>query len=361
MVYPFDPWAQNVTFLRANHSPFDIRVSALIDFANYNTRVVTNEGAQLGACLIMVILLALLTSSEKRKSPIFILNTSALLLNSGRLLCQCLYFSSSYGDLYAFFSGDYSRVTSGGYANSVIGAVVSVLLVAAFEASLFFQTHIMCASLRDLHKYLVLAMALAVTLLATGFRFALSVENCIAILKTADNPEIWVESAANITVTISIFYFSAIFVTKLGVGIASRRRLGLTRFGAMQVIFVMSCQSMVVPAIFAMLQYVFPKAETTSNVLTAVVISLPLSSLWASAATKHSFETVNSTPHRHLWPSPTPQTNTSDRSRQNSTIQPSISTRFGSTSQDPVDRLYPELEDGYEAKTERNSSLASTR
>jgi pheromone alpha factor receptor len=49
---------------------------------------------------------------------------------------------------------------------------------------------------------------------------------------------------------ISICVFSSVFCTKLGLAIRSRRSLGLKQFGAMQIIFIMGCQTLTIPGKF---------------------------------------------------------------------------------------------------------------
>jgi pheromone alpha factor receptor len=115
------------------------------------------------------------------------------------------------------------------------------------------------------------------------------VENSIAIIKVVYMESIWwIESATNVTLTVSICFFCVIFVTKLGFAIKQRRQLGVREFGPMRIIFIMGCQTMVVPAIFSITQYYIIVPELASNVLTLVAISLPLSSIWAGAALEQS-------------------------------------------------------------------------
>lgn len=247
----FDPFKQNITFHFADGSPFDVPVAELDYFIKVNTTNSINYGAQVGASVVVAILLALLTAPDKRRSPVFALNMAAVLLNTGRMLSMSIYFTSSFSEVYSYFAGDYSRVSASAYANSVLGVVLTTLLLVCIEISLVVQTQVVCTTLRDMHRYILLAVSTLVALVPIGFRMAMMVENCKSIVTAIDfSPWIWLQSATNITVAISICYFSMIFVTKLGYAIHSRKRLGLTGFGAMQVIFVMSCQSLVVPGSF---------------------------------------------------------------------------------------------------------------
>ncbi|PGH09479.1 pheromone alpha factor receptor [Blastomyces parvus] len=346
MASSFDPFDQNVIFHRADGTPFNVSIHALDEFIQYGTRVCINYAAQLGASVIAIIMLALLTQAEKRRLPVFSLNISALVMNFARLLCMTIYFTTAFNNPYAFFAGDYSQVPGSAYADSILGIVFTTILVICMEFSLVIQTQVVCTTLPEIQRYLLLAVSLVIALLAIGFRMGLMVENSIAIMHASDfRPFIWLQSASNITITISTCFFSAIFIAKLGYALVTRRRLGMTRFGAMQVMFIMSCQTMVIPAIFSIIQYPFPLYEMNSNVLTLVAIFLPLSSLWAAAATKSSFETLNSGPHQYLWSSERSNSTSSAGTHPGNFSHNQSTLRSGGSvattlSPDQLDRLY---------------------
>ncbi|OJJ95375.1 hypothetical protein ASPACDRAFT_1860055 [Aspergillus aculeatus ATCC 16872] len=284
----FEPFTQNITFHAADGTPFNVPVEAVDQFIQYCIRICINYGAQLGASIVLLVILLLLTRPEKRRSSVYLLNCSALLLNIGLLLCQALYFTSPFVHVYAYFGSDYSRVPQSTYANSVLGVVLATLLLISIEISLVLQVQVVCANLRRRYRRLLLGVSIVVALVPTGFRLGLMVENCKTIIQALTSaPLIWIQSAANITLTISICFFCTVFVTKLGYAIRQRRRLGVADFGPMKVIFVMGCQTLVVPALFSILHYAVNVPELSSNVLTLVTISLPLSSIWAGVALDH--------------------------------------------------------------------------
>ncbi|OQD96697.1 hypothetical protein PENSOL_c015G10315 [Penicillium solitum] len=301
---PFDPYTQDVTFHLAIGSELLVPVQALNVFVMYNVRVCINYGCQFGASFTLLVILLLLTQSDKRRSAVFILNGLALFLNSGRLLFQVIHFSTPFEEVYQFVSGDYSSVPWSAYAVSIVAVVLTTLVIVCIEASLVIQVHVVCSTLRRRYRHSLLVLSILVALVPIGFRSAWMVVNCRAIITLNYMSDIWwIESATNICVTISICFFCVIFVTKLGFAIKQRRRLGVREFGPMKVIFVMGCQTMVVPAIFSIIQYYITVPELASNVVTLVVISLPLSSIWAGAALEHSRRS-GSQDHRrrpNLW------------------------------------------------------------
>lgn len=383
MAGPFDPYKQDVVFHDIDRIPFNVSIDALNEFVQYNTMVCINYGSQLGASIILILLVALLTPPDKRRSPVFILNSSALVMNAARLLCMSIYFTTAFSEVYTYFSGDFSKVPTSAYADSILGVVCSLLLVICIEASLIIQTQVVCTTLTDFQRQVLLAVSFIFASVPIGFRFALTIENAKYIALAEDFSRfIWLQSAANIALTISVCFFSIVFVTKLGFAIHSRRRLGLTRFGAMQVIFVMSCQTMTIPgkiqlqltlqsarhrtnimllAVCSIIQYFIPVSEMNSNVLTLVAVSLPLSSLWAAAATRHSFETVNSSRQHHLWTGASHNTNTPNDNPKGNPSSQSITARANSTAPtltpEQLDRMYPELETGNGISVERKFSI----
>ncbi|GKZ28216.1 hypothetical protein AbraIFM66950_000028 [Aspergillus brasiliensis] len=285
MASTFDPFTQNVTFHTADGTPFEVNVQDIDTLLQYCIQICTNYGAQLGASIVLFVILLLLTRPEKRSSSVFILNCTALLSNVARLFCQILYFTSDFVRVYAYFSGDFSRVPTSAYANSVIAVVFYTILVICIEASLVLQVQVICANLGRVYRQILLTLSIVVALIPVGFRMAMMVENAITIMAAESSlPLIWLQSAENITATISICFFCAIFVAKLGFAIRQRRRLGVRDFGPMKVIFVMGCQTLVIPAIFSIIHYIVAVPALSSNVATLVTISLPLSSIWAGVA-----------------------------------------------------------------------------
>ncbi|KAI9734645.1 MAG: hypothetical protein M1834_002246 [Cirrosporium novae-zelandiae] len=285
----FDPFDQVITLQTPNGESIPLPLPILQEFIDYQTKTVINYGSQLGASLIVLIILLLLTRPEKR-TTIFVLNSLALCINFIRYVIACCYFTGPWSNVYAYFTGDYSRVRPTDYAQSVTSEVLPLFVLLCIEASLTLQTRVITKTMKSLYGSVLLLTSVLVALVAIGFRFGMVVTNCEAILNTEAYIEYqWLLSATNITTTISICYFSAIFGTKLGYTIWERRRLGLRQFGPMQILFVTSCQTLFIPAIFSILQYPLPNVPVIyTNVLTLTCIFLPLSTLWAASHTSTS-------------------------------------------------------------------------
>ncbi|PLN84740.1 mating-type alpha-pheromone receptor PreB [Aspergillus taichungensis] len=330
----FDPFNQSFTLYTADGVPFNITVPMVDEYAQYAIRISINYGAQLGASLVLFLILLLLTRPEKRTSSVFFLNAAALLLNAGRLLCQSVFFTTPFAHFYPYFAGDFSHVPTSAYAESILGVVLATLLLICVETSLVLQTQVVCATIRRRSRHLLLAVSAAVALTPVGFRFGFMVENCKAIINASTAHHVqWLESTTNIVTTVSICFFCSVFTAKLGVAIRMRKSLGVREFGPMKAIFVMGCQTLVIPgyspplpphlpvsfilklllinrpdqltpatALFSILQYFVGVPELASNVLTLVTLSLPLSSIWAGVILDyHRSSNDSNSSRRNLW------------------------------------------------------------
>ncbi|KAL4944283.1 fungal pheromone mating factor STE2 GPCR-domain-containing protein [Aspergillus oleicola] len=306
MASDFNPYNQTVIFSDANGDPIPVPILMVNEFAQHPIKACINYAAQLGASVMLLLILLLLTKAEKRGSLVFWLNCFALVLNFTRLLCSILMFTSAFMDAYAYFSSDYSKVPAADYANSVIGVISGALLVTSIEASLVLQVHVVCSDLRRVYRRALLLVSVLVVLIVIAIRYWLAVINIKNILNALDpEPTNWLENLANIVLTISICFFCAIFVTKLGIAIHMRRKLGLTEFGPMEVVFIMGCQTLFIPAILSIIHYKVEVPQLATNLLTVVTVSLPLSSIWAGT----TLDKRNAVPSRNFWQALSPSGN----------------------------------------------------
>lgn len=297
----FDPFSQSFTLVAGDGTAINVTIPELDAFVLYSIQISINYAAQLGASLLFLIVLLLLTKPDKRKSAVFSINSVALVLNVLRTLLQCLYFTGPFSEPYAYFTLDYSRVSRSDYANQVAITVLTLLLLVCVEASLFLQVRVVCITLLEIYKRMIYVLSTCVAGLAIAFRLALCVENSRYILSLQSEFTLqWLASATNITTSISICWFCLVFVVKLGFALNQRKKLNVGSHGPMQIIFIMGCQTLIIPgmyphcshydpllicpAIFSIIEYFVPLPSMDSNVLSLVTIFLPLSSLWASAS-----------------------------------------------------------------------------
>lgn len=247
----FNPYEQNITLTASDGSTMDIPLPFFDEYVQEGVVSCINYGCQLGATVVTFVLLCLLTRSKKRSSIIFCLNVTALLLNMFRLICEVLIYTSAWFETYAYFTGDISRVSRGDFANSVLVSVMDALLQVVMEASLVTQTKVVSTNMLRWQKTAILAISIGLAVSSIGLRMAQMVlESRLIVENMPFTGYIWLQKVNTILTTTSIVYFSVVLICKLGYTIYRRKQLGVNQFSPMQIIFIMSCQTMVVPGKF---------------------------------------------------------------------------------------------------------------
>ena len=209
-------------------------------------------GVQFGASLILFLVLLLLSKQDKRRSPVFIFNTAALFFNIIYAILQCCIVTSSWWDIYPVLVGDYGVVTPAAQRLTVAVSIFVTLVALCIEVSLVLQVHVVSVTMRTWQKLSVLAVSSFVAVVAMGFRIAQSVVSVRCNYKADSfcSSTTWLAKAKDISLTLSICFFSAIFCAKLGWSLRERRKLGMKQFGSMQIIFIGGFQTMFIPGKF---------------------------------------------------------------------------------------------------------------
>ena len=227
---------------------YTVTMDDLDTFTLYGRQISIVLGTQIGACMTLLVVLLILTKPEKRGSPIFIVNSLALIFDIIRSVLTCMYFTGPFEEVYAHYTQDYSHAQPNDYAESVTATVFTLLLLVCVQISLCLQAHVVCVTFCRSYRTAILAASMSIALLAIGFRFAFMVENCVLIIQAVAEDSIeWLGSATNITTTLSICWFCTVFVSKLGVSLYQRRKLGMGHSGPMEIIFIMGCQTLIIP------------------------------------------------------------------------------------------------------------------
>ncbi len=244
----FDPYQQNISIYTSPDSFVNISIPQVDYWISYCIQICINYGCQVGASITLFVVLLLLTRADNRTSPIFILNSVSLFINIIRTILLCTFFTSSFNESYRFFSGDYSLVPRSAYATSATGAVFEILVLVSVETSLCLQVWVVSKTMSRLQRAVIFTLSAAVALNAIAWRCVYSGKNIVLILKAlSPEPLEWLGSTTNIVTSVSICWFSAVFVIKLGLALRTRRKLGLQKFGSMQILFIMGCQTLFVP------------------------------------------------------------------------------------------------------------------
>lgn len=221
---------------------------ATIDSSNWwNTACTINYAAQAGGCGVMFFVVLALSQASKRRTPIFILNVLSLLFGFFRGLFLALYFVSPWVKLYPSFTNDYSAIPTNAYVISIFGTLFPFLMSITVSLSLVLQVYTVIKNMKDAYRYGIIAMSGLVFFLAVGFAFARMVINNIDVMHANWYTEQWVMQGALYTETISIWYFSIIFTSKLVYTLHFRRKHGWKQWSGVKILAAMGGCTMVIP------------------------------------------------------------------------------------------------------------------
>jgi len=249
-------------------------------------------GATIGACsmlLIMLIGILFKNFQRLRKSLLFNINFAILLMLILRSACYINYLMNNLSSISFFFTGIFDDES---FMSSDAANAFKVILVALIEVSLTYQIYVMFKTpmLKSWGIFAsVLAGVLGLATLAT--QIYTTVMSHVNFVNGTTGSPLQVTSAwmdmPTILFSVSINVLSMFLVCKLGLAIRTRRYLGLKQFDAFHILFIMSTQTMIIPSIILFVHYFDQNDSQTTLVnisLLLVVISLPLSSLWAQTA-----------------------------------------------------------------------------
>lgn len=207
--------------------------------------------SQLGAALVVLVFMCVLTNREKTRTLLFSMNALSLVLLFITALLRDLYLLSDWLDVYIVFGGDYSVLPDGAYNISAVLTVLNLLLEASVSVSLILQVRAVFQN-RPKWNLAVTLFTSFFALLALGFGFAGIVNNIESNFSLKGENYIpvedWLIKTWIALYTWSIVCFCSIFIVKLAFAIRKRRQLGLRKFGALQAIFVVAMQTMILPS-----------------------------------------------------------------------------------------------------------------
>ncbi|KEY68253.1 hypothetical protein S7711_04784 [Stachybotrys chartarum IBT 7711] len=282
----FNPHLQNVTFLAADgrtqlHAPL-----AQVDAMNHESfSICISYGSQLGACVIMLVVVLILTPAAKLRRPSSVLHVLGLLVCMIRMALLCAWFPSPFNNFYAFWANDYSHLRSSDFQAPVAANIFSMLLVIIIEAALMYQAWTMVSLWRYTARVALGIVSAAITLLTIGWRIAFTVIQTEAVLTLVTPPTyIWVVHSMIITNLVSICWFCALFNIKLAEHLISNRGVlpSYKFLTPMEILIMTNGLLMVIPVVFASLEWgQFTNFESASLTMTSVVVILPLGTLAA--------------------------------------------------------------------------------
>lgn len=312
------PWDQPVTVIRPDGKPFPIPMAMVDQLRLYGGRLAISYGTQIGASFILLLVLLLLTRAEKRKSSIFIINGLCLLTNTIRCVLLSCYITSTWFHPYAQLLGFFENVSRRDEHTMVAMNTLSLIVMILVMISLSLQVYVVCITTAPAQRFIIMGVTTIMALLATGYKFAFVILSTKVNLERGDHLSYArVRILSYITQAVSIWVFSCVFTYKLGHAIIQRRKLNMPQFGPMQIVFIMGCQTLIIPgtppitpplspktnsqtAIFSTLQFRDEIPELGSQVLTVVCIFLPLSAIWAGVVNETAVATKGPDGHHRL-------------------------------------------------------------
>ncbi|KAJ2976829.1 hypothetical protein NQ176_g4715 [Zarea fungicola] len=282
----FDPYTQNVTFFSADHnSTIEIPIPIINAAYDETISVTMNYGAQLGACIVMFLVVLALTPSSKLTRLSAVLHLLGLLVCAVRSGLLFTYYLAPESHFYQLWSGDLSQVPQYYYNLSLATNTLALPLVIIVQAALVNQAWTMVTFWPQIAKYAACVLSGIITLLTIGTRLAFTVIQNHAIV-TATPPlfYFWGIQWMLIMSAVSIFWFCAIFNIKLVNHLVKNRGIlpSTSLINPMEVLIMTNGALMVIPCVFAGLEWgKFTNFEAASLTVTSVVIILPLGTLTA--------------------------------------------------------------------------------
>lgn len=203
--------------------------------------------SQIGATLIMLIVVLLLTPHARRRNFIYAANLLTLVCNLVRVTTYALYFTAGLATPRGLLMGTRVDAGTGAYVNSTLSCAFNAVTVCLIEASLFWQSYKVISPAVEHRNRVIIISASVVAASTPLITSAILLGTTLNALWNGKANNVRFQIAETFAFAISICYFSLMFVVKLFSVIRFRRKIGNTKFGAMQVICLMFCQSMIVP------------------------------------------------------------------------------------------------------------------
>lgn len=252
-----EPW--NITVQDPQH-PFNSTVGFL-RFQTYATTSQTlNHAMQAGACFVGLMVVLVLAKPEKRFTLVYLSNVIALASCFIGVFCNSLYYILVYRDPIVTIAPQYAHghIPTSALANNVISQLSLAIAVIAIEVSLLKQAMTVTKStVEGISRSIIYVFIACVTAAAVLSRLIFTVETLIIQFRAQFSPHHHLQMATEIIFASSVASVSLILVWKLAVTVYSRRKLGVTKFGPTQIIFIMFCQTMIIPSMSIRMAFAF--------------------------------------------------------------------------------------------------------
>lgn len=293
----YDLLNQNLTIITIN-GPSEVPFSAIDAYYKYKILLATFFGIRVSSCAVIAVMLLLII--KERTRPIYICNLVSLFLLFMQSALYLQYLSTSYSQISTNFTGSFASVSQNDINISVVDSVCQFMLVTSIQFSLFFQVRTVFPE-RTVYRKIAAGVTGAVAIICIVFNFLFIITRCASAVnpnKTIFNSNsrfsLVLPSISQYTLLASIVIACMVLVGKLLFAIRVRKILGCRQFGPLEIITIMSTQSMIIPVILYVLNNTTSAGTSTAHqsyvsgiaaiAPLAVVISLPMSAMWAASA-----------------------------------------------------------------------------
>jgi pheromone alpha factor receptor len=244
-----NPFTQGVNVVAPDGSTVTLKMDDFDRLRLYGCRLAISYGTQIGASFLLLLVLLLLTRAEKRKSSIFLINGLCLLTNAIRCVLLSCFVTSTWWNPYAQLLSYYEGVSTRDKATLVAMNTFTLIVTVLVMMSLSLQVYVVCITTAPKQRFVIMGVTTLMACVATGYKFAFVVLSTRANLRleTFDSD---VVLTSYVTQAVSIWLFSCVFTYKLGHAIVQRRKLKMPQFGPMQIVFIMGCQTLIIPGTF---------------------------------------------------------------------------------------------------------------
>lgn len=280
-----DPRMQTINITGPDGEPFPVPMAEINTANLYLVRVSTVYASQIGACFVMLAVVLAMTPKHRFTRVPTLINIFNLALAVVRLTLLATYFSSSWVEMYTFYSGDVRFVTADDWRISLVATALSIPQTLLVLSALIVQAWSMVQLWPSLCKWPAIAVSTLVSVASFGFKCASVSVQIRVITEPFDvRPLLWIRLTDVSLMTATIAWFCFLFNVRLVMHMWTNRSILPTTRGltSMDVLVMANGILMLIPVVFTAFQFVdVVFLESGSLVLTTVVLVLPFAALVA--------------------------------------------------------------------------------
>lgn len=282
-----------------------VQFGALEEYITGTIQRCIAQGVSIGLLGVALIIL-LLINAKKKKTPAFYLNTAVLFVGIIRAGLYLGYLLGPLNDLSFTFTGlmtpeNFKLVQLVTAADSMY--VIFILLI---EILMTYQIYIVFKSPEVHHLGVVVTLFSALLAASVVVVYVvISIQNTTNFNSLINSGHVNSDAVRGTLAKVGPILFlvlvnvlSFLLLVKLAFAIRTRRYLGLRQFDSLHILVIMTTQTLIVPSIISFVNYGVNALRTPALFqmqILLVVLSLPLSSIWAM--------TANNIPKSPYWSS----------------------------------------------------------